>query len=125
MTLYQFIWLTTLLLRYCFVCLFIFRSDVSLACYVCVCTYLQRITALCIHTMLLLSVLDVHSHTIPHVHAGGPLSLCAHVCTHSHTICAHGSLSQRKGGGVSIFPSPFFGDNDGHFFFSVTDDRQN
>lgn len=34
--------------------------------------------------------------------------------------CCHGEKV-----GVSIFASPFFGDNDGHFFFSVTDDRQN
>lgn len=45
----------------------------------------------------------------------------------SHIASAHASLPQRErwGGGGSIFSSPFFGDNDDHFFFSVTDDRQN
>lgn len=72
-----------------------------------------------------LSVLDVHSHTVAHTQAGVSLPLCAYVCVHIHILYVHMPLCHREKGGVSIFPSPFFGDNDGHFFFSVTDDRQN
>lgn len=39
--------------------------------------------------------------------------------------CSHTPPCQREEVGVSISRGPFFGDNDGHFFFSVTDDRQN
>lgn len=39
--------------------------------------------------------------------------------------CSHMPPCQTEAVGVSSSPGPFFGDNDGHFFFSVTDDRQN
>lgn len=107
-----------------FVCLFAFGSDVSLACYVCVCTYLWRITAHYIHTVLFylcLMCTAIQYHTCMQV----GLCLCVLMCVHIHILYVHMPLCHREKGGVSIFPSPFFGDNDGHFFFSVTDDRQN
>lgn len=76
-----------------------------------------------------LYMLDMHSHTVKHTYRH--VQVCAPLCActmHIHRPYVHMPLCHRvKGGqgGVSIFPGPFFGDNDGHFFFSVTDDRQN
>ena len=80
-----------------------------------------------IHSFL--SAPDVHGPTVPHTRAGvSSLPFCAHMClqcVHIHVLYVRMPLCHGETGGVSIFPSPFFGDNDGHFFFSVTDDRQN
>lgn len=48
--------------------------------------------------------------------------MCMSVYIYTYCMC---TCHFSEKGGVSIFPSPFFGDNDDHFFFSVTDVRQN
>lgn len=119
--LHHLLYLTILLLRNHFFCLV--SADVCIL-HVRLCVCLCCITVYSIHTFS-----SVHSHTIPHTHthAGVSLSLCAYMCLSVpiHILYEHMPLCHREKGGVSIFPSPFFGDNDGHFFFSVTDDRQN
>lgn len=94
---------------YHFVCLFVCFQVRCVTCMLCLCVYISVAHYSTLYTYsVFLSELDVHSHTIPHMHAGGPLSLCAHVCTHSHTICAHASLSQRKGGCIHLSQSIFW-----------------
>ncbi len=93
------------------------------------CVYVCVALQYTVYVLFFLSIPDVHSHTvIPHNCMQVLLCLCMliHVFSvHVHILYVHMPLCHREKGGVSIFPSPFFGDNDGHFFFSVTDDRQN
>lgn len=58
-----------------------------------------------------------------HTHTGVTLQFYdLYECTFTFS---HMPPCQMEAVGVSSSPGPFFGDNDGHFFFSVTDDRQN
>ncbi len=59
-----------------------------------------------------ISVLDVHSHTVAHTHTYAgvslPLCVCVSECAHSHSVCAHASLSQREGGCIHLSQSIFW-----------------
>lgn len=90
--------------------------------FVCVqCVALQYI----VYTLFFICALCAQSYNSTHACR----CVSAFICFNVSRVCAftylHMPLCQREKVGVSIFPSPFFGDNDGHFFFSVTDDRQN
>lgn len=89
----------------------------------------------CIYFFKTLPMLSNNRHTDKkhalhiHTHTHKQVRLCFNMlkCLFSARTFpdVHAPPCHEEKVGVSIFASPFFGDNDGHFFFSVTDDRQN
>lgn len=83
---------------------------------------------------MLISILLTRSLKPTCTHLCRCVSFCGFRCVLYSLTCAqapflivlvHMPRCHRQRGVVSIFLGPFLGDNDDHFFCSVTDDRQN